>query len=49
MTELTWDGKYKDGKKTAPVRIALPFQTIETVNKRAGVDCWNFFYFFLAL
>ncbi len=36
MTELTWDGKYsKDGKKTAPVRIALPFQTIETVNESA--------------
>lgn len=33
MTELTWDGKYKDGKKTAPVRISLPFQTIETVNE----------------
>lgn len=33
MTELIWDGKYKDGKKTAPVRIALPFQTIETVNE----------------
>ncbi len=34
MTELTWQGKYdKNGKKTAPVRIALPFQTIETVNE----------------
>ena len=33
MTELIWDGKYKDGKKVAPVRIALPFQTIETVNE----------------
>ena len=34
MTELIWDGKYtKDGKKSAPVRIALPFQTIETVNE----------------
>src|SRR6266851_5827095 len=33
MTELTWDGKYKDGKKQGPVRIALPFQTIETVNE----------------
>ena len=27
MTELLWDGKYKDGKKQGPVRIALPFQT----------------------
>lgn len=33
MAELIWDGKYKDGKKTSPVRIALPFQTIETVNE----------------
>jgi 16S rRNA G966 N2-methylase RsmD len=33
MTELIWDGKYKDGKKAAPVRIALPFQTIETINE----------------
>ncbi len=33
MTELTWEGKYKNGKKNAPVRIALPFQTIETVNE----------------
>jgi len=35
MTELIWEGKYKDGKKAAPVRIALPFQTIETVNESA--------------
>ena len=35
MTELIWDGKYKDGKKQGPVRIALPFQTIETVNESA--------------
>ncbi|NTV47149.1 MAG: site-specific DNA-methyltransferase, partial [Chlorobiales bacterium] len=35
MTELVWEGKYKDGKKTAPIRIALPFQTIETVNESA--------------
>jgi adenine-specific DNA-methyltransferase len=33
MTELIWEGKYKDGKKTTPVRIALPFQTIETINE----------------
>jgi adenine specific DNA methylase Mod len=36
MTELIWDGKYKDGKKTAPVRINLPFQTIETINESAA-------------
>src|SRR5207302_11008463 len=35
MTELVWEGKYKDGKKVAPVRIALPFQTIEAVNESA--------------
>ena len=36
MTELTWQGKYdKDGKKKAPLRLALPFQTIETVNESA--------------
>jgi adenine specific DNA methylase Mod len=33
LAELIWDGKYEDGKKVAPVRIALPFQTIETVNE----------------
>ncbi|MFH0342346.1 MAG: DNA methyltransferase [Chromatiales bacterium] len=35
MTELTWEGKYKDGKRVGPVRIALPFQTIETINESA--------------
>ena len=36
MTELIWEGKYdKAGRKTAPVRIAIPFQTIETVNESA--------------
>ncbi len=33
MTELIWDGKYVDGKRQATVRVALPFQTIETVNE----------------
>jgi|HubBroStandDraft_5_1064220.scaffolds.fasta_scaffold09441_2 adenine-specific DNA-methyltransferase len=37
MAELIWDGKYRDGKKQGPVRIALPFQTIETVNE-SGAD-----------
>jgi DNA modification methylase len=37
MTELIWDGKYdQNNKKTAPVRIALPFQTVETVNESAS-------------
>lgn len=36
MTELIWDGKYDShGKKQGPVRIALPFQTVETVNESA--------------
>ena len=35
LTELIWDGKYKDGKNVGPVRIALPFQTVETVNESA--------------
>lgn len=36
MPELIWYGKYdKDGKRTAPVGIALPFQTVETVNESA--------------
>jgi len=34
MTELTWQGKYhKDGKKVSPLRVTLPFQTVETVNE----------------
>ena len=35
MTEIHWEGKYSNGRKAAPVRIALPFQTIETVNESA--------------
>jgi adenine-specific DNA-methyltransferase len=35
LTELIWDGKYKDAKKPGPVRIELPFQTVETVNETA--------------
>jgi adenine-specific DNA-methyltransferase len=32
--ELIWDGKYDaDGRKRAPLRIALPFQTVETINE----------------
>jgi len=37
MTELIWDGKYDaQGRKVAPPRIALPFQTVETVNESAA-------------
>lgn len=36
MPELIWDGKYdKDGRKAGPLRVALPFQTVETVNESA--------------
>ncbi|HEY7023162.1 MAG TPA: DNA methyltransferase [Ktedonobacterales bacterium] len=36
MAELIWDGKYDEhGRKRAPVRIELPFQTVETVNESA--------------
>lgn len=31
MTELIWDGKYKDGKKVAPVRIPLPFRCSRSI------------------
>jgi adenine-specific DNA-methyltransferase len=34
MTELIWEGKYdSNGKRTAPLRVSLPFQTVETVNE----------------
>jgi hypothetical protein len=26
MTELIWEGKYKDDKKVTPIRIAYPFR-----------------------
>lgn len=36
MPELVWGGKYgADGSKTRPVRVALPFQDVETVNESA--------------
>jgi DNA modification methylase len=34
--ELVWEGKYDDaGRRVAPPRVALPFQTVETVNESA--------------
>jgi hypothetical protein len=34
--ELIWDGKYDDnGRRIGPLRVALPFQTVETVNESA--------------
>ncbi len=36
MVELTWEGKYDEhGRRTAPLRLQLPFQTVETVNESA--------------
>jgi 16S rRNA G966 N2-methylase RsmD len=35
VAELLWDGKYRDKTRVAPVRIELPFQTVETVNESA--------------
>jgi len=33
-TELVWAGKYDAyGRRTAPLRVKLPFQTVETVNE----------------
>jgi adenine-specific DNA-methyltransferase len=33
-TELIWDGKYDEGgRRVAPLRVGLPFQTVETVNE----------------
>ncbi|MFZ3376311.1 MAG: DNA methyltransferase [Chthoniobacterales bacterium] len=34
--ELIWEGKYDDvGRRVPPLRVALPFQTVETVNETA--------------
>ena len=34
--ELIWEGKYDEsGRRVAPLRVALPFQTVETVNESA--------------
>jgi adenine-specific DNA-methyltransferase len=36
LVELLWDGKYdSQGKRSAPLRVSLPFQTVETVNESA--------------
>ncbi len=36
MVELVWDGKYdQQGRRVAPLRFALPCQTVETVNESA--------------
>jgi adenine specific DNA methylase Mod len=34
MVELIWEGKYDaNNRRTAPPRLKLPFQTVETVNE----------------
>jgi adenine-specific DNA-methyltransferase len=36
LAELVWEGKYDSGgHRKAPLRVALPFQTVETVNESA--------------
>jgi hypothetical protein len=36
-TELVWEGKYDSARnRVAPLRVALPFQTVETVNESAA-------------
>ena len=36
MPELIWEGKYDTaGRRVAPPRLSLPFQTVETVNESA--------------
>jgi hypothetical protein len=35
LTELVRNGKYKDGKKVGPVRLALPFQAAGIVDETA--------------
>jgi len=36
QAELVWDGKYDEaGRRVAPLRVTLPFQTVETINESA--------------
>ena len=47
MVELIWDGKYDaNGKRVAPLRLKLPFQTVETINesvqqRQMSLDMFN--------
>lgn len=49
MPELIWDGKYEDAepkrKRASVPKLALPFQTVETVNEdtRARLRSLNLF------
>ena len=39
MTELIWDGKYDaHDRRTAPLRLALPFQTVEPPGESVSRD-----------
>jgi hypothetical protein len=41
-TELIWDGKYDaKGQRVAPLRVALPFQAVETINETARPPAKN--------
>jgi hypothetical protein len=43
-TELLWDGKQDaKGQRVAPLRFALPFQTVEMVNESAQERAMNLF------
>ena len=45
MPELTWNGKYDPtGRRAGPLRVALPFQTVETVNESAQERQRSFFF-----
>jgi adenine specific DNA methylase Mod len=47
MTELIWEGKYDaNNKRVAPLRLKLPFQTVETINesvqqRQMSLDMFN--------
>lgn len=44
VAKLVWEGKYDaNGKRVGPVRVALPFQTVETVNESAQERDRNLF------
>ncbi|HEX9385901.1 MAG TPA: hypothetical protein VF918_06240 [Anaerolineales bacterium] len=46
MTELIWQGKYdENSKRTAPLRVSPPFQTVESINE-STIECqrmWDLF------
>ncbi len=45
MPELIWDGKYDEhGRRPAPLRVSLPFQTVETINESAQARQRSLFF-----